>query len=772
MIVTVGSTGADYTSLAAAEAGEQRDLVALGEPCEFECAAFADSTSVTFGGWTSNSTYPIIVRAAAGAEAGMPWRSSGAYTLSGPSAGNAVAVVDTGSYVIFERLQFHLVAYSFGFQHYAISGTAFFEVRGCSFRYTGHASNNGQHYALASFQLGFRVRNSFVVGFDGTGGGTARGAVTGGAFTGPRHIESCTFIGNLNNVPASDFENPVTVRNTLVDTRGLSGAVAFAGAVESASSNNASNLSGVQGTDSRASQTFTFVDAAGGDYNLDALDPGAKGYGLDLSAEFTTDFAGSTRTTPWDIGASEVPTGVFSDTFTRADGSLGGAWENVTGAASLVIVSGAVRGAASDQNCLVGLRSSVVPFSADQEAQVTYSTPGLGDFGGPAVRLNAATGSGYFVEADGYSENTRGVYRLSGGVRTRISTLPIVPVAGDTVRLRVVGSTLTVFVNGVEGESVVDATLSTGQPGMYYWRGNIGATMLDNFSASEVGGEEEPGPVEVTPAAAATTWTAPAPTVAVSAIARTPGSVALVWAVPAATYALSATTVTPASATVALTVPASTQAVSALTVTPAAALATWAVPAVTYALSAATAAPSPATMAWTVPTTSTESGTSVSVAAASVAWSVPASTYSLSAAQANPDAVLASWVAPTPTIVLGATSRNAAAAESVWSVPEAGAVPGNMTREPEAAALAWVVPGLTYVTSAVTRAPASSLWSWAVPTATAQNGPVAVTLLGSFRHISVPVTLTAILPDVTFVAVTTDVTFKPVQPDTTLSPVS
>jgi hypothetical protein len=45
-----------------------------------------------------------------------------------------------------------------------------------------------------------------------------------------------------------------------------------------------------------------FSNAVGGDFSLQPASP-AKGTGADLSATFTTDFAGTTRTVPWDIGA-------------------------------------------------------------------------------------------------------------------------------------------------------------------------------------------------------------------------------------------------------------------------------------------------------------------------------------------------------------------------------------------------------------------------------------------------------------------------------------
>jgi len=62
-----------------------------------------------------------------------------------------------------------------------------------------------------------------------------------------------------------------------------------------------------------------FVNAAGGDFRLDPTDTAALGQGTDLSATFDDDYAGSTRTVPWDIGAWKY----------TAAAPAGGAWRHV-----------------------------------------------------------------------------------------------------------------------------------------------------------------------------------------------------------------------------------------------------------------------------------------------------------------------------------------------------------------------------------------------------------------------------------------------------------
>lgn len=80
--------------------------------------------------------------------------------------------------------------------------------------------------------------------------------------------------------------------------------------------NNASNdgtADDYGGSDNRANQTFTFVDAAAVDLHLDPSDTGAHLHGQDLSADpdhaFNHDIDGLPRIAPWDIGPDQVITG-------------------------------------------------------------------------------------------------------------------------------------------------------------------------------------------------------------------------------------------------------------------------------------------------------------------------------------------------------------------------------------------------------------------------------------------------------------------------------
>jgi hypothetical protein len=75
-------------------------------------------------------------------------------------------------------------------------------------------------------------------------------------------------------------------------------------------SNNAEDDgNGAPGTSSYSGTTFTFVDAAADNFHLAASDGGARGRGVDLSADasypFSTDIDDQTRTGAWDIGPDQ-----------------------------------------------------------------------------------------------------------------------------------------------------------------------------------------------------------------------------------------------------------------------------------------------------------------------------------------------------------------------------------------------------------------------------------------------------------------------------------
>lgn len=392
-IVTVGPSGADYTSLSAAEAGEQTDLVALGEPMEFVCAAFEDTTAVVFDGWTTSATRYIEVRAATGAEAQMPWSTS-AYRIT--TAGQVFALRSMELFFRVRRIQ---LEYSdnrwhngggFLFSPDAHDGSAV--VEGCVARNADQGGDQVNGTAGFAFDnLTYRktvlVRNCVAIGFAVNYSLIWNPTQSANAVT----VLNCTSHSSPSGTGGRGFT--ISADGGSVRMQNCLAANATANCFEASGtttlSHNASADTTASGTGSRISQTFTFVNAAGGDLRLTQTDAGGRAFGTDLSADgtypFGTDLFGTSRVAPWDIGACE--SGLIEDISVVA--SSGGdytslaAWEAgeqrnlVTAKATAIAECAAfedtnalvIDGWTTSASCAIRVRPAV-----GAEAQVPWST--------------------------------------------------------------------------------------------------------------------------------------------------------------------------------------------------------------------------------------------------------------------------------------------------------------------------------------------------------------------------------------------------------------
>lgn len=103
--------------------------------------------------------------------------------------------------------------------------------------------------------------------------------------------------GDVNGLDISDTTFDLTIKNNIMFGNASSDYI-------NGSSHTitvATNICG-DGTCGAGSVDPLFVDASTGDFHLDSMSP-AIGTGTDLSATFTTDYAGALRTAPWTIGA-------------------------------------------------------------------------------------------------------------------------------------------------------------------------------------------------------------------------------------------------------------------------------------------------------------------------------------------------------------------------------------------------------------------------------------------------------------------------------------
>jgi hypothetical protein len=117
----------------------------------------------------------------------------------------------------------------------------------------------------------------------------------------------------------------------------------FYGAFYLGSDFNASSDDTAPGFHSRREQTFTFVDRAGDNFHLAAVDAGARNYGADLSSDphnpIADDVDGDSRAGGWDIGADEATGGTDTVSPVRFDGAPGGTLPSDTTEVTLSLVT-------------------------------------------------------------------------------------------------------------------------------------------------------------------------------------------------------------------------------------------------------------------------------------------------------------------------------------------------------------------------------------------------------------------------------------------------
>lgn len=175
----------------------------------------------------------------------------------------------------------------------------------------------------------------------------------------------------------------------------------------------------------------------------------------------------------------------FSDNFDRANGALGSNWTDDSSLNALAIFSNQVRANSSATLCAAVVNTATATFAADHSAQCVLSALGTGDWGGVTARWDATAGNGYAVLSDGFSDGSRRILRYAAGTSTVIGTVNLTVVNGDTVKIGVVGTTISAYVNGVLINAVTDATYSTGQPGIAYLWSNSRVSRIDNFSTTD-----------------------------------------------------------------------------------------------------------------------------------------------------------------------------------------------------------------------------------------------------------------------------------------------
>lgn len=173
-----------------------------------------------------------------------------------------------------------------------------------------------------------------------------------------------------------------------------------------------------------------------------------------------------------------------SDDFNRADGTLGANWTTVTGATAFGIVSNKAVPTNLSNDCAAVWNADTAPNDQFSQAVLTSTGSSAGNGPGVIVRGSAAGETYYRAIAAVSGGNNIEVGKMAaGGSYTQIAIRTATFVDGDILKLAVTGTTLRVFVNGVQaGADITDATYSSGQYGIGYSSTSTTAT-VDTWSA-------------------------------------------------------------------------------------------------------------------------------------------------------------------------------------------------------------------------------------------------------------------------------------------------
>lgn len=172
-----------------------------------------------------------------------------------------------------------------------------------------------------------------------------------------------------------------------------------------------------------------------------------------------------------------------SDNFDRANETpLASPWANWTSAGALLSGNKATAAAAVTAASLYNSGT----WSNDQEASGVVGNLGSTlRYACVGVRAGTSSGgSGYvcFTDGDSGSGHT-GIEKITNGTEIELKGVAATFTAGDTIGIRAVGTTISMWKNGTQIDSTTDSTYSSGNPGVWFYS----QATIDDWQAADVG---------------------------------------------------------------------------------------------------------------------------------------------------------------------------------------------------------------------------------------------------------------------------------------------
>jgi hypothetical protein len=301
---TIATSGANYTTLAAAEADLAATLISTITFSITE--GFNDTTAVSFAGCVTYSTCPVIVQCTgAGRHAGK-W--SGTYYKLAPTTGNSLTI--TGAkHIILDGLQIGTTGTAIADGN--TDANHYREIKNCILRGRNDKSTTQEGFVTYTDAVTERIifANNIVYGCRTNG---ARGYCTASS---TYIIVNNTIVESGEGGKAYNFSNEWGAGTTLNAYNNIAqeGAYQFdalpATSIHKTDRNVSEDASGTVGY---RGQTPGFADKAAIDLSFSVTDPTCTARGLDLSTApiagytaLTTDISGQAWQHPPSIGAWE-----------------------------------------------------------------------------------------------------------------------------------------------------------------------------------------------------------------------------------------------------------------------------------------------------------------------------------------------------------------------------------------------------------------------------------------------------------------------------------
>jgi hypothetical protein len=176
-----------------------------------------------------------------------------------------------------------------------------------------------------------------------------------------------------------------------------------------------------------------------------------------------------------------------ADNFQRADANpMSGSWGIPTSVPQLQIISHNVAVNATSQNSAEYYNGAT--FGNDQFSQAVVVTLATSGQPGPGVvvRLSASAMTGYVARVQ--TGAGAGIYldKIVANVTTNLFTASGATFnAGDTLKITAIGTLISVYRNGVLVNSATDASIASGQPGIFIWSGSSASGTVTNWAGGD-----------------------------------------------------------------------------------------------------------------------------------------------------------------------------------------------------------------------------------------------------------------------------------------------